>query len=213
MQYLCEKIYFLMKTYITLFFFIIIITSCNSQGKKQLTGKSEFQKEMNAKFKDASTSPLTKKGLRKFKGLDFYPIDTTLKVVAKLTKTPDAKTFNFPTTTSRVAKYKKYGIINFVIKDKDYQLDIYKDPKPNLKYKNNLFLPFLDKTNGKTSYGGGRFIDVLTTDEQENGTIIIDFNKAYNPYCAYSDRYSCPITPRNNFLDIEINAGVMKYKK
>ena len=75
-----------------------------------------------------------------------------------------------------------------------------------------MFLPFLDETNGKTSYGGGRFIDVLTTDEETDGTITIDFNKAYNPYCAYSDRYSCPITPRNNFIAIEINAGVMTYK-
>ena len=70
-----------------------------------------------------------------------------------------------------------------------------------------------DKTNGKTSYEGGRFIDVLTTDESKAGTIVIDFNKAYNPYCAYSDRYSCPITPRDNYLDIEVEAGVMAYKK
>ncbi len=202
-----------MKNFSTLLLLITIINSCNSQGKRQLIGKSEFQKEMNAKFKDATTSPLTKKGLKKFKELDFYPINDTFKVVAKLTKTPDAPTFNFPTTTSRVATYKKYGIVNFSINGKDLQLDIYKDSNPRSEYINHLFLPFLDKTNGKTSYAGGRFIDILTTDEQENGTIIIDFNKAYNPYCAYSDRYSCPITPRNNSLDIEINAGVMKYEK
>jgi len=67
--------------------------------------------------------------------------------------------------------------------------------------------------NINTSYGGGRYVDVLTTDEQEGGTITIDFNKAYNPYCAYNKKYSCPITPRNNYMDIAIEAGVMKYEK
>ena len=74
-------------------------------------------------------------------------------------------------------------------------------------------MPFLDNTNGKTSYEGGRFIDVLITDEKNDGTIILDFNRAYNPYCAYSNRYSCPITPRDNYLNTEIKAGVMAYKK
>lgn len=202
-----------MTKYIILLLLISSLFSCNSQGKREVTGKSSFQKEMNAKFKDASKSPLTKKGLRKFKGLDFFPINNTYKVVAKLTKTPDAPVFNFPTTTSRIVKYKKYGVVSFTINKINLELDIYKDTSPKFGYINHLFLPFLDKTNGKTSYSGGRFIDILTTEEQENGTIIIDFNQAYNPYCAYSDRYSCPITPRNNFLDIEINAGVMRYKK
>lgn len=199
--------------YILPLVFVFFLTSCSAQEKRSLTGKSAFQKEMNADFKDVTKSPLTKKGLRKFKGLDFFPIDEQYKVIATLTKTPDAPTFNFPTTTSRIAVYKKYGEVSFTIDGKNLKLDIYKSENPNPVYKNNLFLPFLDKTNGETSYGGGRFVDVLTTDEQENGTISIDFNKAYNPYCAYSDRYSCPITPRNNFIDIAIEAGVMKYKK
>ncbi len=199
--------------YILPLVFVFLLFSCNAQEKRSLTGKSAFQKEMNADFKDVTKSPLTKKGLRKFKGLDFFPIDEKFKVVATLTKTPDAPVFNFPTTTKRIAVYKKYGEVSFTIDGKDLKLDIYKSENPNPKYKDNLFLPFLDKTNGKTSYGGGRFVDVLTTEEQENGTITIDFNKAYNPYCAYSDRYSCPITPRNNFVDIAIEAGVMKYEK
>ncbi|TYP99407.1 hypothetical protein C7447_1013 [Tenacibaculum adriaticum] len=187
--------------------------SCNAQKKRTLTGKSEFQLEMNAKFKDASKSPLTKKGLKKFKGLDFFPIDEKYKVTAKLTKTPDAPLFKFPTTTNRVVTYKKYGVVSFIIDNKEFELDIYQDEHPKEEYKDYLFLPFLDKTNGKTSYAGGRFVEVYTTDEQQNGTITIDFNKAYNPYCAYSNRYSCPITPRNNYLDIKIEAGVMTYKK
>lgn len=196
------------------FLFVLLFISCNSKRKRPLTGKSGFQKELNIAFKDASKSPLTKKDLREFKGIEFFPIQEKFKVVATLVKTPEAPVFNFPTTTDRVVVYKKYGDVYFSIDDKDLKLAIYKsEEETEEKYRNDLFLPFLDKTNGKTSYGGGRFVDVLTTDEQKNGTIIIDFNKAYNPYCAYNDKYSCPITPRNNFIDIAMEAGVKKYEK
>ncbi|CAM1347956.1 DUF1684 domain-containing protein [Tenacibaculum insulae] len=199
--------------YFLLIIIVIVALSCNNNQKRKKIGKSDFQLEMNSKFKDASQSPLTKKDLKKFKGLSFFKIDAKYKVAAKIIKTPDAPTFSFPTTTDRVAVYKKYGIISFTIDDKNFQLAIYQDENPELAYVNNLFLPFFDKTNGKTSYEGGRFIDVLTTDIGKDETIVIDFNEAYNPYCAYSDRYSCPITPRDNYLDVEIKAGVMAYQK
>ena len=201
-----------MKLFIPLLFLFILL-SCNGQKRRPLAGKSEFQKELNTTFKDATTSPLTKKGLKIFTGLSFYPIDNKYKVKARLVKTPDGDVFKFPTTTDRVVEYKKYGDVFFTIDNKELQLAVYKNKRPAKKYKDDLFLPFLDATSGNTSYGGGRFIDVLTTDEQEDGTIMIDFNKAYNPYCAYSDRYSCPITPRSNFINIPIKAGVMAYDK
>lgn len=197
---------------VIILFLLIVCVSCNSTKKRALKGETSFQKVMNAKFKDATTSPLTKKGLKNFIGLEFFPVNDKFKVNAKLTKTSDAPIFNFPTTTDRVAMYKKYGNVTFTINGETYELAIYKDEFPKEAYKNHLFLPFLDKTNGKTSYEGGRFIDVLTTDEKD-GSIEIDFNEAYNPYCAYSDRYSCPITPRDNYLDLEVKAGVMAYKK
>ncbi|CAM1366572.1 conserved hypothetical protein [Tenacibaculum sediminilitoris] len=198
---------------IVLFIFIVIAFSCKSQDKKPLLGASDFQKDLNAKFKDASKSPLTKKGLKKFKGLDFFPIDNKYKVKARLEKTPDALIFNFPTTTSRVAVYRKYGVLSFKIANKEFELSIYQNVNPKPEYVNHLFLPFLDNTNGKTSYKGGRFIDVYTTDIEDDGTVVIDFNESYNPYCAYSNRYSCPITPRDNYIDVEIKAGVMAYNK
>ncbi|WP_348714402.1 DUF1684 domain-containing protein [Tenacibaculum sp. 190130A14a] len=197
---------------VAILFLLVFGLACNSAQKRKPKGETDFQKEMNAKFKDATTSPLTKKGLRKFKGLDFFPVNTKFKVKAKLVKTPDSPILNFPTTTERIVMYKKYGTVSFIIDGVTYELAIYKDEFPEKGYENHLFLPFLDKTNGETSYAGGRFIDVLTTDEKE-GVLEIDFNHAYNPYCAYSDRYSCPITPRDNYLDIEIEAGVMAYKK
>ena len=77
-------------------------------------------------------------------------------------------------------------------------------------YEDYLFLPFLDDTNGEESYGGGRYIDCRIP---EGDTIEIDFNKAYNPYCAYNENYSCPIVPRENYLAIEVKAGVKVFKK
>lgn len=198
---------------IILIVFTFMFLSCKSQGKREVLGESDFQIEMNTKFKDASKSPLTKKGLKEFKGLNFFPIDDRYTVNAKVELLSDGSVFDFPTTTDRVAMYRKYGVLSFSIDGKDFELSIYQDINPKPEYANHLFLPFLDNTNGKTSYKGGRFIDVYTTDIQPNGTVTIDFNKAYNPYCAYSDRYSCPITPRENSLDTEIKAGVMAYKK
>lgn len=192
---------------------VVGFLSCKTERKRTVSGESDFQIEMNTKFKDASKSPLTKKGLKEFKGLDFFPIDEKYTVNAKIALLPDAPVLNFPTTTDRVVLYRKYGILSFSIEGKDFELAIYQDVNPDPEYINHLFLPFLDNTNGKTSYEGGRYIDVYTTDIQPNGTVTIDFNKAYNPYCAYSDRYSCPIPPQENSLDTEIKAGVMAYKK
>ena len=197
----------------SILFLSIALISCNSQDKRKLTGKTAFQRLLNAEFKDATTSPLTEKERKNFKGLDFFSVDEKYKVKATLIKTLDYKEFYFPTTTDRIAVYQKYGELIFVIDNVPCKLDIYKDETIQEKYKNLLFLPFLDKTNSFSSYKGGRFIDVLTTEEQKDGTIIIDFNKAYNPYCAYNSKYSCPITPKSNYLDIAIEAGVKAYKK
>jgi uncharacterized protein (DUF1684 family) len=96
----------------------------------------------------------------------------------------------------------------FTINGKDFQLTLYKNeiPSPNPKYSDLLFLPFTDETNGKTTYGGGRYIDVSIKDIK-NGFLALDFNKAYNPYCAYSNGYRCPVPPEENDLQLEILAG------
>jgi uncharacterized protein len=89
-------------------------------------------------------------------------------------------------------------------------LNIYRniDLSKKKEYKNYLFLPFLDLTSGNESYGGGRYIDMRIP---KGNIITIDFNKAYNPYCAYNHKYSCPVVPDENNLNIEIKAGVKKF--
>ena len=200
---------------IALLFTLFLIMSCNSQDKRPLVGETKYQQKLNADFKDASKSPLKKKDLKNFKGLDFFPVDSTFIVTAKLTKTINAPTFEMATTTDRKPLYKEYGVLTFTLKGKDCKLTIYQsqDDLRDEKYKDYLFLPFTDDTSGNESYGGGRYMDVMTTDEKPNGTIVLNFNNTYNPYCAYNDRYSCPLTPRKNHLDLEIKAGVKVFKK
>jgi uncharacterized protein (DUF1684 family) len=190
---------------------LLMNVSC-SQEKKELVGETEFQRELNSSYKDASTSPLTKKDLKTFEALEFFPVDSTFKVTAAFKLTPDSKPFKMKTSTSRTPIYKRYGIATFKLNGKEYSLEIYQNQDSNRdpEYKDDLFIPFTDETNGFASYGGGRYIDVKIP---EGNTIEIDFNNAYNPYCAYSDRYSCPVPPRVNFLTTEINAGVKAFKK
>ena len=203
-----------MKKITTLFSFLLIV-ACNSKDKRPLMGNTEYQQELNASYKDATKSPLKKKDLRTFKGLDFFPVDPTFIVIAKLTKTANAPTFEMATTTDRKPLYKEYGVLNFQLKGKDCALTIYQsqDDLRDEEYKDYLFLPFTDDTSGNESYGGGRYMDAMITDEKADGTIELNFNNTYNPYCAYNDKYSCPLTPRKNHLNIEIKAGIKVFEK
>ena len=194
--------------YIVLFAFF---TSC-SQKKAATIGETAYQIEQNNIFKDASTSPLKSKDLKNFEGLDFFSFDSTYAVTAKLLRTPDSEWFNMKTTTQRVSRERVYGIATFELKGNVYKLNIYQGEE-NINsedYKDYLFLPFLDNTNGEESYSGGRYINLRIP---EGNTIEIDFNKAYNPLCAYNEKYSCPIVPRINYLNLKVEAGVKVFKK
>jgi len=185
--------------------------SCK-QDKQPLLGDTEWQREMNANFKDATKSPLKAKDRKHFKGLDFFTFDSTFVVAATLTRTPEEKPFKMKTTTDRLPEYVKYGVVEFQLKGKTHQLNIYQDIDL-LKEKGQedyLFLPFLDNTNGDTSYGGGRYVECRIP---EGNTIVIDFNTAYNPYCVYNEKYSCPIVPRQNYVSVEVKAGVKAFDK
>lgn len=190
---------------------LVATLSC-AQGKQPIIGETDFQKEMNAKFKDASTSPLKDKDRKTFNGLDFFKFDSTYVVEATLKRTPDEQPFKMKTTTDRTPEYVKYGEVSFELKGELYQLNIYQ----NLElldvegYEDYLFLPFLDDTNGDETYGGGRYVESRIPD---GDTITIDFNTAYNPYCAYNEKYSCPIVPRDNYLAVKVEAGVKAFNK
>ena len=190
---------------------LVLLSSCG-QDKIPILGETEFQKELNTFYKDASKSPLKKKDLKNFKGLDFYKFDSAYVVKAKFTRTPNEKPFKMRTTTDRLPNYVKYGIIEFELEGKMHQLNIYQnlDILDEAGYEDYLFLPFLDNTNGEGSYAGGRYLESSIPNDDY---LVIDFNTSYNPYCAYNEKYSCPIVPRENYVDAYVKAGVKTFKK
>lgn len=203
-----------MKKLFFLVTFTFFISSCNTSKPTYEEGVKQFQYELNTQYADATESPLTKEDLPEFKGLDFFTIDENYKIEAELELTPKSPVFEMQTTTDRLPLFKIYGIAHFTLNGEKYSLNLYQsqDYSNVIGHENLLFLPFNDATNGVSSYSGGRFID-LETPSTESKTIIIDFNKSYNPYCAYNHKYSCPIPPSENNLPVAINAGVKDYKK
>ncbi|WP_445737471.1 DUF1684 domain-containing protein [Mariniflexile sp.] len=200
-----------MKPLITILILVTCFVGC-TQKKKTIKGDTQFQLELNAQFKDASTSPLKDKDRKNFESLEFFKFDSAYVVTAILKRTPDTEFFNMKTTTDEVSKERVYGVLSFELKGNPYQLNIYQGKELMTKegYEDYLFLPFLDETNGLESYGGGRYIDAKIP---KGDTMEIDFNKAYNPYCAYNEKYSCPIVPRENYLKTRIEAGVKAFGK
>ncbi len=170
----------------------------------------EFQEHLNEEFKDSVSSPLEKEDLAHFTSLDFYPISEKFIVKATFVKARKQKSFKMKTSTSRTPMYSKYGELHFELEGKQMVLNVYQNIELSKKpgFKDYLFLPFLDLTNGETTYPGGRYLDMRIP---KSNTVIINFNKAYNPYCAYNHKYSCPIVPRENDLNIAIEAGVKKF--
>lgn len=171
-----------------------------------------WQQKLNEEYlsEDAGLSPLSESQRKIFGeagGHPFYPIDEAFKVVAKMDRNVDETGVGFETSTDRVAIYDVYAIAHFQLEGKDYAVKIYQSPTMRRipGYRDHLFFPFNDLTNGATTYGGGRYVDLTIPEGNE---LVIDFNQAYSPYCAYSDKYSCPVPPRENFINAEVQAGV-----
>lgn len=187
-----------------------IVAISFAQESKEFKNAKKFQQKLNKEFASKEESPLTEEDLASFESLEFYPIDSSFIVTAALTFHEDSEPFAMKTTTDRLPVYKLYATARFEISGKNYELEIYQNEKLVLtpEYEDYLFLPFTDLTNGNGSYGGGRYIDLSLP---EGDSIIIDFNQAYNPYCAYNDKYSCPIPPKSNDLNLAVTAGVKAF--
>ena len=200
---------------------LLVSSFAFGQGLKNKTDKKRFpaeileietfQKELNREYKTEEETPLRGSNFKKFKSHPFFPIDLNYRVKAKLVKTENVVPFEIPTSSGRTKKYREFGKAYFTLNGAEQVLTVYQslalldDPE----YQDYLFLPFKDETNGKDTYGGGRYLDLRIP---QNDELIIDFNKAYHPLCAYNATdYSCPIVPQNNWLQLPIEAGV-KYQ-
>lgn len=176
--------------------------------------KTEIEKhreEYKADFLKTPSSPLKKED---FEYLRFYEPNEKFKVVCEFVATKRGKPFEVPTSSGQTATYTKFGELRFEIDGKPHKLAVYQSLSLRRmpQYRDYLFIPFKDLTNGKESYGGGRYLD-LRMKQIEGDKIYLDFNKAYNPYCAFSAGYSCPIPPKENHLKVAIEAGEMNFAK
>ncbi len=196
----------ILKYFFCLILFVAYSFSFAQTQQVQIEAIQKFQEELNNEYKNPEKSPLSPEKLGLFEKHTFFEVNLDYCVKATLKKTPKAKPFLMQTTKGKT-EYTKYAEAHFEIKNKKYKLNLYQALfLKNVKgYEDYLLLPFKDATNGLKTYKGGRYISLRTTD---NNTIMIDFNQAYNPYCAYSDNYACPIVPKENTLPIEIPVGI-----
>jgi uncharacterized protein (DUF1684 family) len=142
-------------------------------------------------------SPLTHDQKHTFDGLDYYPENPDLRLELEIEEFPEKEIFEMQTSTGDVQQHTRYGKVHFEVEGQAVDLTLYKDD-------HGFFLPFVDEQAGKETYGAGRYLEPKAL---MGGKVLVDFNYAYNPYCAYNDHYSCPLTPWENRLKVSIKAG------
>jgi len=147
--------------------------------------------------------------------LHFFPVSEKYRLSARVERIYEAPWFKMETSGKEKKVYRTYAVLHFQLDGVAYKLNVYQSQQlmEVKQYADHLFIPFTDFTSGEESYENGRYIDMLVAD-LESSNYIIDFNKAYNPYCAYiTDVYNCPVPPKENDLSIAIKAGEMKFGK
>jgi len=200
-----------MKTYFVITIVLLAKLSQAQTDSIALCEIQEFQDELNVEYRTPKTSPLDSLTALHFTGHDFFPVDLSYRVTAILTVTGATPFFKMKTSSQKFADYRVYGMLAFSLKGKLFEVPVYQSQRllGVEKYKDYLFFPFTDLTNGTLTYTAGRYISLSIP--KDGNTLTIDFNQAYNPFCAYADGYSCPIVPAENHMDVEVLAGV-KYQ-
>jgi uncharacterized protein (DUF1684 family) len=195
------------RSLFVLFFLCAVLPGFSQTDTAVINDTKRFQKELISEYQNPSTSPLSGKAKKTFKGIHFYAIDTKYVVNAKFVRTLNEKAFQMTTSSGMRKTYVKYAEVIFTLDEKEYKLNVYQsqDLLQSPEYKDYLFIPFTDATSGDETYEGGRYIDLNIP---KGDHIIINFNEAYHPYCAYTEGYNCPIPPAENALPIKVEAGV-----
>jgi uncharacterized protein len=168
-----------------------------------MTLLARFRERKDDFFKSDSQSPLLPEQKDGFSGLNYFPENLDLRLELPIEEYSDQQAITMQTSTGDVQNYTRYGKIKFDVEGEAVELTVY------LAQGGGFFLPFMDTTNGNESYDGGRYLEIepMTGDKY-----LIDFNLAYNPYCAYNEYWSCPIPPKENRLSVPIRAGERKYQ-
>ncbi|HNK63407.1 MAG TPA: DUF1684 domain-containing protein [Anaerolineales bacterium] len=162
-----------------------------------MTDLETFRAEKDDFYGSHPQSPLTREQKQDFKGLNYFPEDPALSLEVQVEEFPDKPRFEMQTSTGDVQVYEKFGRFKFPVEGTSVELTIYRSA-------HGYFLPFVDSLAGRETYPAGRYLE---PEPLPGGRFIVDFNYAYNPYCAYNEMWSCPITPAENRLKVAIRAG------
>jgi len=208
--------YLMNKSVISFFYLllIIVINSCSKYRTPSLPPIEELKSEWllnryekDEEFRNGIESPLPDSIKVDFPGLKYFPFNPHLIFVVKLQEYMEKEKMLMGTSTGESREYIRYGYIEFIAEKQINRLSIYRSEKSELS--EHPFLPFTDRTTGKQTYGAGRYLEII---EISDDYYLINFNNAYNPYCVYNTKYSCPIPPEENGLSIAIHAGEL-YEK
>ena len=191
-------------------FILLLLVSRNCFAQSFTEDIENFRNNYVAEHLKDNHSPIK---YQQVKDLDFYPPNENYKVEATVELIYEFEGFTMLTHTGKEKVYYRYAKCTFMLNNKKQILYLYqsKSLMQKQEYRDYLFMPFYDTTNYVSTFGGGRYLDFVLDDIKDN-KIIIDFNKAYNPYCAYASGYNCPIPPNENKLHIAIEAGEKLYK-
>jgi uncharacterized protein (DUF1684 family) len=167
------------------------------------------RREKDIAFRNGSESPLPERDRNGFQGLDYYPADPSLRFQLRLNRYPSPREVRIGTNTGEVRSGLRYGYFEFEVGGKVYRLQAYRMHEEQGGRGPSLFVPFRDATTGAETYAAGRYIELP---ENTTGVYELDFNRAYNPFCAYGRDFSCPVPPAENTLPIPIRAGEKRYR-
>ena len=183
--------------------------SKNENSPRPASGDAVLQERLakNDAFKSGAESPVPAEARPSFRGLDYYPYNPDLIFTVSLHRYPGPKPVRLATNKGEIRRGLRYGYFEFQVSGQKCQLQVYRLDDVTGSGP-NLFIPFRDSTSGSETYGAGRYIDLV---ENTSGVYELDFNRAYNPYCAYNEEFSCPIPPAENTLKVPIRAGEKKY--
>jgi uncharacterized protein (DUF1684 family) len=165
--------------------------------------------ERDLAFKRSPQSPIPERDRARFQGLDYFAVDPKLRFRVKLNRFPTPERIRMGTNTGEIRDGLRYGFFEFHAEGQDCRLLVYRMEDAGDAGQAYLFMPFRDATTGTETYGGGRYLDLP---ENTSGIYDLDFNRAYNPSCAYGTEFSCPVPPEENRLPIPIRAGEKVYR-
>jgi uncharacterized protein (DUF1684 family) len=170
-----------------------------------MTALDQFRAQKDDFFLHDWQSPLEAEQRKNFAGLKYYPENPALRLTIPIEPYADQEIVTMMTSTGSAREYVKYGRFSFEVNGEVTTLQVYQDPDGDY-----FFLPFVDATAPDETYGAGRYLDI---EQNADGTFTIDFNYAYNPYCAYNPNWTCPIPPKENRLKVRIEAGEKNFNQ